>query len=95
MLPKKPDETGEGFGLRFGSRTRLIEYATSSAVIGRSTLPSSFTKLTPLWSLNVYDLPSAEMVGMPSDRSGTSLVPLSYAISGSNMSRSAGHEVTS
>ena len=25
MLPKKPDETGDGFGFRFGLRTRLIE----------------------------------------------------------------------
>src|SRR6185436_18846627 len=35
MLPKKPDATGDGFGFSLGLRTRLIEYATSSAVIGQ------------------------------------------------------------
>jgi len=53
MLLKKALETGEADGLRFGSRTRLNDATTSSAVMSRRTEPSGFTNLTPVWILTV------------------------------------------
>src|SRR5258707_4141378 len=71
MLPKNPPPTGDGYGLSFWSRARLIEYAMSSVVIARRTLPSDFTKLTLSWILNVWVFPSAEIVCIAVARSAT------------------------